>query len=164
MDDIKIIIKQQIYALFTSRNITYMDDLPRVWYEDLKIYDAKLIIDAFTKERREGGQYPSIANIIKYASKKPDRSAAAIKSWSNVMSAYDKSTSKYLTDKEKEVLKIVCPGELTELIAADDFKKGTIQRAYIKLYTEMLSGADIQKNELPESNLKKIGINTDNIF
>jgi hypothetical protein len=145
MTDIKNIIKQNIFALFTSRNIKHIEQLPAIWYEDLKHFTADQLIYAFNKERREGSQFPSLPNIIKYASGTTDSKIQTIESWANVRKYFKEKTKGILSDVEKKAFFLVCPDGLNDWNDADNFTRGKIEREYKEVYSALISGTFVQQ-------------------
>ena len=162
MKDKKTLIKEQVYILFTSRNIPInknpegMPQLPEIWYYDLKDFNENDIINAFRKERREGGQFPSLSNIIKNADKRPDPKQAAIQSWHNILNAIKISSRSDLTKLERKALDTVCINGLNDLFDANDFQFSQYEKKYKEEYARLISEYNTSNVKSIENNNKDL--------
>ena len=146
---------KEITKLYTSRNQSPIKGLIEVWMDDLKMYHPESIKKAFDEVRRHGGAFPSLPEIIRLIEHKPDADTAALIGWSNVLTASKERTGKNMTQSSKKCLQSLGIG-LTEVIEADPFKLGVIERDFKKLYVAMEQGIIEQPLLDASSEVKKI--------
>lgn len=158
----KQFIIDQIARLFISRNQTPIDQLEDVWAEDLMIYDQKKLEYAFNQYRRYGDDFPSLAKIIQLTENLPQPESLAAMAWGHVLKAIKKESSKGLNEQEKKVLNIVAGG-LGNVMTMDSFNISQTSREFKRLYVDMVRGINIEPKKIPESNLKKIGLDVSKI-
>jgi len=144
-------VTNHIKRLFASRNQISVEGLMTSWLEDLLYkYNYPDIERAFTHYRLYGDDFPSLPKIIKLIEKSPEKASRAATAWVHVLQSADKGSSAGLDHNIKKILKMVTLNGLTDVIEADNFTQGKIEREFKTVYKDALEGVPIAGSENKE--------------
>lgn len=141
MNDIdKKELASMIQTLFNTRNQQAGVETLASWGAFLRDYDIEKLRASFNRYIKYGDTFPSLPAIIALVESRVDSDTASIDAWASVYRAIADRTSKNLSPAEKEVIKRIAPGGLTELMEADKFTLQGKERDFKKMYKAAYDG------------------------
>lgn len=127
-------LNSMITALYLTRGQNITPQIVQAWGAFLTTYDIIKVRQAFNRYIKYGDNFPSLPSVIALVENRVDSDTASIDAWASVYKAIADRTSKNLNTAEKEVMKRIAPGGLTELMGADKFTLQNKERDFKKMY------------------------------
>jgi len=151
-------LTKAVSKLFMSRNQTPVPGCLTTWVEALTKYDINVCLQHISDYIIHGDDFPSLPKLIEKVEGKKSAKLQAIDAWANIRKYAKERKSGMLSETEKKAFYLVCPDGLNEWIEADNFRRGTIEREFKTVYTDIISGTYTDNKKIDYTHNKQINM------